>query len=482
MSNKGFNLDDNGVYEDKLIFNLVFDKDFLDKVSEIMMPEFFDGFHRKWLVRNIIRYHQEKGKPVTPTSILLDLQKDRGIDKENPDPKTASVLKFWNRLKDERQVQKMTEDSERVQEHALEFFKTKMYVNAIKKCANLLEQGREEEIATVMSEVDLKTDHQHVGTDYFDMDFRKEKKAREDVIETPWKPLNKYIKGVGKNELCTWIAGMGSGKSTTASNLAINAMRQGKNVVLYTLELGEGYNVQRADSIFLGEESDGIELMYDKLEKELEDAKKAGGSLTIKKFPTGITCHTIKNHFKKLRARGKAPDMFIIDYTDLMDSMHKYNNQKKDWEKFGEITKEIRDEICFKEDVAGHAFLQGNTTAIDEFVITASSSSGGARRLFSADIVLGLARPPELKAMKLLNLSIIKNRFGKDGFYMEANTDYSIGMIELIEGEKYDLMDSQASKKQIDDSLKDELRKYQQQRKKTQASKRVKTQDEISFN
>ena len=438
MSDK-FEFYDNDAYEDKLIFNLVFEEKFLDTIYPIIEGRYFNGKHRKWLVNHIKQYYDKYAKPITYESVLIELRRDNWINQDKNKAVMVSVIKLARQFNEPDKAQQMLKDSEIVQEYAQQFCKTKRYVEAILECSQMVGTDRESEIPSVISQTEMITDPIHLGTDFFDMEARRKHEPREDVIPTPWKAVNDYIEGVGRNELACWIAGMGAGKSTHASNLALHGVKQGYNVVLYSLELGEMYNMQRVDSIFLGKKSDEIETSYDELEAKIKQLKNNGGSLTIKKFPSGITANTIKNHFKRLRAKKLKPDLFIIDYIDLMDSIYPIHNKKQEWEKFGEVTKEIRNEICFNENIAGHAFVQGNTSAIQEFVIRADSSSGGAKRLFPADIVIGLARPDELKAQEKIHLSLVKSRFSEDGFYLKGTTNYSLGQVEYHEGAHYNL-------------------------------------------
>lgn len=490
MAEDKFDFIDNELFEKKLIFNLIFDNNFLDDIIQIIKPKYFNKAHHRWIVEHIVNYYKENQKPASYTTLVGAIQEDNWLRDPENRPLFAKVVKFVKKLKideDDKEtyeknsqyIEKMLKDKESIQKSTQEFCKTKRWVEAITKGADLVGSSREDEIPQLMSQVEMEVDPMHVGTDFADMEARIEGEAREGLIKTPWKALNQYIKGVGKNELACWIAGMGAGKSTHASNLALFAYKLGFDVVLYTLELGENYNRQRMDSIMMGVETDNLEDVREELREKLEGYKDAGGSLTIKKFGTGITANTIKNHFNRLRARGKDPDLFIIDYLDLMDSIDPQHNKKRDWEKFGEVTKEIRNEICFKEEIAGHAFVQGNTSAIQDFVIRADSSSGGARRLFPADIVIGLARPDELKAQEKINLSIIKNRFGEDGFYMKGDTDYSIGAIQYHEGAHYNVAGD--ADMHVKEQVSNDFKHYKKTKNQTQASKKVEDPDEFEF-
>lgn len=473
-----FDFYDNTRFELRLIFNLAHDKNFLDDIISILKPEYFNGAPRRWIVRHAIDWYGEFQKPISYDSIERALRKDEHLNSEEFQGIRKNVMAIAKALDSDKKVADMLENKEAIQQSTKDFCTTKRYVEAIKTCAGYVGTKDEDKIQNIISEAEMDANPIHIGTDFFDMQSRLDEEPRRDVVPTPWKALNDYIGGVGKNELVTWIAGMGSGKSTIASNLGLYAMKQGFNVVLYTLELGEAYNRARVDSIMMKEKAENLPHMYEEIAHTVEKYKENGGSLTIKKFGSGITANTIINHFKRLTARGKKPDLFLIDYIDLMDSVHDSVNRKTEWEKFGEVTKEIRNEICFKQDIGGHAFVQGNTSAIQEFVIRADSSSGGARRLFPADVVLGVARPEDLKAQEKLNLSIIKSRFSEDGFYLKGDTDYSIGQIELHEDKYYNMHEDETL--HTENSIKNDYQKFKKKRK-TQADIRTESSDEFNI-
>ena len=58
--------------------------------------------------------------------------------------------------------------------------------------------------------------------------------------------------GLAKGELGVVMAPAGIGKSWMLINIGANAIRQGKTVIHYTLELNDNYVGQRYDSVVTG--------------------------------------------------------------------------------------------------------------------------------------------------------------------------------------------------------------------------------------
>ena len=73
----------------------------------------------------------------------------------------------------------------------------------------------------------------------------------------------------------------GIGKSWALVNIGVNAMKKGKTVAHYTLELNEGYTGQRYDAVLSG-------VAVANLKYNMEDVKKAveyvSGDLVVKHY------------------------------------------------------------------------------------------------------------------------------------------------------------------------------------------------------
>ena len=122
------------------------------------------------------------------------------------------------------------------------------------------------------------------GYDYLkDFEQRFQIKARN-PITTGWKEIDTLCKdGLGKGELGVVIAPTGAGKSMVLVHLGAMAVKAGKTVVHYTLELADTTIGSRYDSCITGVPLNDLfsfkEMIYDTLQ-EIE------GSLIVKEYPT----------------------------------------------------------------------------------------------------------------------------------------------------------------------------------------------------
>lgn len=148
----------------------------------------------------------------------------------------------------------------------------------------------------------------------------------DDVIETETGATYlKYIK-YGKDEIlydiaveevhCYYSNGILSHNSWGLINVGAHAVKQGLNVVHYTLELNEGYVGQRYDAVLTGIANQNLKFNLDEVESTVSKLK---GNLVIKYYPTKTaSCSTIRAHIEKMILIGKKPDIVIVDYADLL--------------------------------------------------------------------------------------------------------------------------------------------------------------------
>ena len=155
------------------------------------------------------------------------------------------------------------------------------------------------------------------GYDYLkDFERRFEVKARN-PITTGWQDIDDLCRGgLGKGELGVVIAPTGAGKSMVLVHLGAQAIKLGKTVVHYTLELADTVTAGRYDSCITGIP---LSEMHSFKEDIYEQVQDLDGTLIVKEYPTkSASSRSIRTHLEKLRMRDILPDMVIIDYGDLL--------------------------------------------------------------------------------------------------------------------------------------------------------------------
>lgn len=439
-------------FEKKILYNLISDKQFLEQVNGIIKPEYFEVKAHRYIVNVILQVYKKHGKPCTFDTFKIYLKQF------NDHIAKKQALKIAFNLTEE-DCSDYIDDYEVIQQETLNYCRRQNWKNGFVESLDLIEEFKFNEAQQKLEIAFYEGSDVSKGIDYDDIQDRLNTQPRENIIPTPWEPLNRRIGGgIGSGELMVIVGGMGSGKSHQACNFALYGKKQKHDVILYSLELSEAYLRKRVDTILLQEDLEDRE-PKDYIEQVAKELQKCpDGKLVIKKMNAGITPIDIKNDIKMRRAGGLNPKMIIIDYMDLMQPINTFDRKAQIWDKLEVITREIRNVVCDGENISAIAYAQGNTGSLELSAIWAHNTSGGAKRLHPADIIGGYARNTAMKEQDIANFTMIKNRFGKDGFLLECNTDYSISRIDMSDTEKFASEDTFKDTKEIHEDIMKKLK------------------------
>jgi replicative DNA helicase len=121
-----------------------------------------------------------------------------------------------------------------------------------------------------------------------------------------------------------------SGKSMALVHLGTQALKAGKTVVHYTLELADTVTATRYDSCLTKIPLSQVRAFKEEIYEKVLDLE---GVLIIKEYPTKTaSTRTLKNHLEKLKMRDIQPDMVIVDYGDLLRPVSGKNEKRHELE------------------------------------------------------------------------------------------------------------------------------------------------------
>ncbi len=124
--------------------------------------------------------------------------------------------------------------------------------------------------------------------------------------------------GLGGGQLGVIVGAAGGGKTWALVALGSQAMLRGKNVVHYTLELSKPVISMRYDSYLSKIPFNTVRHRKAQVKQKLDQLEH--GFLIVQQYSTKeASVSTLRLHLKKLIARGKKPDIIILDYADLLD-------------------------------------------------------------------------------------------------------------------------------------------------------------------
>tara|TARA_R110002051_G_scaffold215650_4_gene280090 strand:- start:411 stop:1565 length:1155 start_codon:yes stop_codon:yes gene_type:complete len=333
-------------------------------------------------------------------------------------------------------------DIEYIKDTALDFCKKQNLKSAMVKSIGLLQNSSFDEISQVINDsLKLGMDNDE-GYDY-KRDFEERFKPRfRNPMTTGWSLIDDICKGgLGQKELGVVIAPTGAGKSMALVHLGVQALREGKTVVHYTLELQDTVVASRYDSCLT---SIPLQNLTSFKEQIYEEVQGISGRLIVKEYPTKTaSTQTIRNHLEKLRMRSIDVNMIIVDYGDLLRPVRYLKEKRNELES---IYEELRG-IAAEYEAPVWTASQTNRSGLNAEVITMESISEAFNKCFIADFIFTISRTIDDKVANSGTLFIAKNRNGPDGLVFPLFMDTANVCIKVLEpSEEGELVEVSAKK------------------------------------
>ena len=408
-------------FQVKSISSLMKNQTFLEQIHDILDESNYDSDSLKWIVKECKKYFDEYRKCIT-----LDVFKVKTNEIENDILKTSVVenLKEIFRYMD-------APDLDFIQDKCLDFFKNQTLKSAILQSVEILEsKGDYEQIKRLVDDALNAGTERNIGHEYIEhIEDRYSETARE-TVSTGWEVIDELTQGgLGGGELGVIVAPAGVGKTWVLAAIGANAMKRGKHIVHYSLELNEAYVGLRYDSIFTGVANQNLKYHKEDVESEMEKLK---GDLVIKYFPTKTaSVNTLSAHLKRIINLGTEVDMVVVDYADILRDT---SNSREVRHALGNIYEDLRG-LAGEFEIPIWTASQANRSALDEDVIEATKVSESYQKVMTADFVMSLSRKVEDKIGNTGRFHVIKNRFGPDGLTYPAKVNTNTGQVEIYEGD-----------------------------------------------
>jgi hypothetical protein len=407
-------------FQENLCQLILLDRPFADQVKEVLVIEFLELKYLQVFVQKIFDY-KEKYK-VHPTYDIMTTLLRSGLEDQN-ETIQKQVRDYFARIQD-----KEPEGSQFVKETSLDFCKKQKLKEAMLKSVKLLQSSSFDEISKTINDALRLGSSTDFGYDYL-VDFEKRFLIKtRNPITTGWDEIDLTCKGgLGAGELGVVIAPTGAGKSMVLVHLGTQALKLGKTVIHYTLELADSVVASRYDSCITG-----IELsdLYSFKEQIFETVKNLEGKLIVKEYPTkSASTNTIKMHLEKLKMRGIVPELIIVDYGDLLKPISIQREKRQDLET---IYEELRG-IAQENNCPVWTASQTNRSGLNAEVITMESISEAFNKCFVADFIFSVSRTIEDKTTNSGRIFVAKNRNGPDGIVFPIHMDTSNVKIKVLQ-------------------------------------------------
>lgn len=407
-------------FQVKTIACLLTDRAFVQQVSDILLPEFFESESNQWIVEVISKYFQEYSS--LPT---LDVFKIKCQEIERDLIRTGVI----ESLKDAYKYLE-SDDLEFVKEKVLDFCRNQCIKSAILESVDLLGKGQYDEIKKSIDTAMKAGANRDIGYEFMKGIQARYTENVRNTIPTCWPLINDLAAGgFGKGELVIFVAPPGIGKSTALMNVGAHAVQNGLNVVHYTMELTEAYTAQRYDAVITGIATQNLKYHLDEVESEL--TKRVTGNLTIKYYPTKTaSVNTLKAHLDQLIMMGTKPDLIIVDYADLLRGTGR--TREKLHEDLEIVYEELRG-LAGEYAIPVFSASQSNRSSADSEIVTGDQIASSFSKIMIADFIISLSRKVNDKIAGTGRFFIIKNRFGPDGLTLPSKINMSNGRMDIYE-------------------------------------------------
>jgi replicative DNA helicase len=403
-------------FQVKVIAAMFTDRLFLQQIADIIQADYFESDANSWLMEVILDHFREYKTPPTK-----DVLKVKVTSIENDVLKTAIL----EQLKEVFRFME-SDDLTFVKDEILKFCKNQEIKRAIMDSVGLLKMGNYDEIKSKIDGAMKAGADTDIGLEYKDNVAIRYDEAARATMTTGWDVIDDLMDGgLAPGELGVVMAPAGIGKSWLLINIGANAMRAGKTVIHYTLELNENYVGQRYDSVVTGINAQNLKNYQEDIQEKMDKLK---GDLIIKYYPTkSVGVMGIKAHIEKTMMLGNTPDLIIVDYADLLKV-----NQKDKHEALEELYEDLRG-MAGEYEVPVWTATQANRSALEEDVIEADKVASSYGKVMVSDFLMSLSRKVEDKMSGTGRGHVIKNRFGPDGVTLPCKINTNNGQFQFFE-------------------------------------------------
>lgn len=406
-------------FQTKVIASLISDRTFLQQTSDLLEPAYFESQANNWLADKILKYHNDYKNSPTP-----EVFKSLLVPVEDKLLRTTIV----DTLKEAFRLQN-SPDLEYVKNETIEFCKNQKMKVAILESVDLLKAGKFDAIKKKVDSALKAGADKDVGHEYKDQIEERYSEGARTCIATNWDVINDIMSGgLAGGELGVVVAPAGGGKSWGLINVAANAVKQGKTVIYYTLELNAFYVGRRIDAYFTKIPFQNLQEEHSR-ERIKEVMEGLEGNLIIKYYPTRTaSITTITSHIEKCISQGKKPDMIVLDYADLIRPSKAGDKRLE----LNDIYEDLRG-LAGEYDIPIWTASQANRSATEEDVIEGNKVSESYNKVMVCDFIMSLSRKLNDKIGGTGRWHIIKNRFGPDGMTFPSKINTMTGHIEIFE-------------------------------------------------
>ena len=390
-------------FQEDLCHLILDDRPFADQIFEVLDINFLELKYLRVFTEKVLEY-REKYVMHPNRKVMVTIIKS-GLG-DHSEATRKQIVDYFSRV----MIKEVVENSQFIKDTALDFCRKQKLKEAMVKSAKLINTCSFDEISKLINDAIILGESNDFGYDYVkDFEKRFELKARN-PISTAWSEFDTLMGGgLGSGELGVVIAPTGAGKSMVLAHLGAVAVKAGKTVVHYTLELSDVVVAQRYDSCIT---KVSLNELFQYKELIRETVEEIDGTLIVKEYPTkSASVNTLRSHLERLKARDIKVDTIIVDYGDLLKPITKNKEKRVELESIYEGLRGLAQEFECPIWTAS----QTNRSGLNAEVITMEAISEAFSKCFVADFIFTVSRTVQDKQTNGGRFFVAKNRFGPDG-------------------------------------------------------------------
>lgn len=406
-------------FQEELAYLILTERTFCEQMEEVLDPHFFRMKYLSIYVQSIFEFRRQYTKHPSIENMNA-VMGNKKLDKLD-----AQLIADFQKKVEENP--KEFNQPKFVKEVALDFCRKMKISDALLKSIQHLETENFDKIKSEIEAALKLGSDKNMGHDYVkDFEARYKENYRNPVA-TGWPFINEITSGgLAHGELGLVIAPSGVGKSFALSNIAAAALKAGKTVVYYTLELSDELVGRRFDSHISGISLNKLDENKEKI-REMVDA--CSGTLIIKEYGTkNASLADLARHYESLIGNGITPDIVVLDYVDLLKSGSTYEEKRFELES----TYEGLRGFAKTYEIPVWSASQTNRGGSKQEYIDNDSVAEAYSKIFVADFIMTISRNPADVEANIGRVFISKNRMGRDKIPLPAVIDNEFGVINIL--------------------------------------------------